>query len=265
MKHKKTLVAIILCLVLIFSLFALVACGETNDSNANNDNDTSNNPASDIVDFIEHAISYGKSSFEYYSVGGSLVKYDSSYYDDLEGGPLCSITVQLSPQQNQSYKKTCYFELYNSEMDATVGMSIQQDDIPNKRQNGKILISESEVGLYDEIMSSTPETELPFAAIIAFTKNSISSSLTSNGTTAFGYIANTSYVKFTLYAPPIIDDYTESYFCTFESESIDAFEAYCDTYIAEFNSKIGTEYTTDSYAKLENGVLYSYHKIAPQS
>ena len=244
MKHKKTLVAILLCTVLIFGMFALVACGETDDEN-------DNTPTSEIVDFIEHAIGYGQTSYYYFTIGGSIVK-DGYMLDE---GQICTITAEFFTQ-NDSNPNICYFDLYNSEAEATAGMSTQGNDRPNRYQIGNLLISENKEGLYNEIISSSPETQLATSAMIAFTKESISNSLSLDNVADFAFLSNTKQAQFTLYGCPVTDDYEECYFCAYGENTEEALQEYAE----EFKSKIGTEYSSDSYVKIENGVLFSYYK-----
>lgn len=93
MKHKKTLVAILLCIVLIFGMFALVACGKTDDGN-NPDNNGGGGDGGTVEgiladydaellqnfeELIYKFFAYGQERFSFFTLSACL--YSKEYYE----------------------------------------------------------------------------------------------------------------------------------------------------------------------------------------
>ncbi|MCM1306606.1 MAG: hypothetical protein NC037_02845 [Bacteroides sp.] len=271
MKHKKSLVAIILCIVLIFSLFALVACGDK----GNNDNDEN---ISSAVDFAKHAILYAKNSSDdiNYSIIGTLTEDSEKLYTHqnlkFEKGRFGYIGARYAFAPDTTVRKACYIFFYNSESEATAGMAEINEQFPDStvsltmtmRQNGKVLISESEEGVYNEIMSAQPVEGFPIDTISNFVKDALAAALPNNdavGVSCYGYSEKPSdepngmmqlFIRMLNFENDAAVFSNEDYMC-YVAEQEDLEEA-----LQSFNDGLGTEFTSDSYAKIENGVLYAH-------
>ncbi|MBD5092333.1 MAG: leucine-rich repeat domain-containing protein [Clostridiales bacterium] len=260
MKSKKSFITILLLLIVVLALstMLLVACGDKNKGENRPNNSDSIIDEAVITNLIEHFAGYAMSneSEDGFDFGITAYHPNGSYYEDFSEyyGTGCFAMC---------YSGALYIYIYDSNENASHSLPLHEQDEDDNydfyqvSQNENMIVIEFENGIYDTIMSSTPSRNFLTSKEYSFAKNSITTVLSNNNYNYFysGFSYDTeSDLEFSLYSYPQIGNCYEAY-----SFSTD----YDEAIVQEYKSKIGTEYTDDSYAKIENNAFYSHLIIKP--
>ncbi|MCM1306446.1 MAG: hypothetical protein NC303_03995, partial [Firmicutes bacterium] len=201
MKHKKPLIAIILCLVLIFGIFALVACNKGNDSD-----DKDFTLSLDTIDAaaLNQAISGGmgyisahKQEYSTCYLNCDYSANNSNAYSLYDGNAQTyRLTVGISLFNDDDSDEAddyigCQIMFFKSEQDAKDTFNGIKDDYADVgviSQKGKLIIIESAANVYDTIVKARVAENSAESEQLKFYKTALKNELnTKNATVEASY------------------------------------------------------------------------------
>lgn len=249
MKHKKTLVAILLIAVLIFSLTTFIACNNDNDENA----------PSELETQINNFIAYGANNYAFYSIAAFYNKSNSEYFGD---GIQWYIESEFS-NNNGTDATAVYLYEYDTDENAKAAASsiFDSQNEPTIKRDGKTIIQTTVLGIYDAIKASSLSSSITTSTVYEYSIKTLRSKIYSSTNLLYTYACYNNYSNeydsnmvgalFQLQSEPLNGNCSEDYFCS----TMYGF--------GDIEDEIGIEYTEDSYSKVENNIYYGYTKIKP--
>ncbi|MBD5092172.1 MAG: leucine-rich repeat domain-containing protein [Clostridiales bacterium] len=258
---KRRLQLLSLCIIALLLVICMatlfVACNNTNDNRNANRNSTT------LIDHIEHFT--GDIILDHvdactYEFSGYLFSSESalySSYSDTYGEGIYAF-YKIFNIANLSY--VAFYDSSEHASDAyqrhANGFTVNGEH-PNLSLRGNVIVTNGEY--YDSMMSSTVSTEFTSSNLHKTTKNIINSVLNENDYDNI-YFANFHKSlngelssSFGLYKTPLIGNCAERY-CVSTYNGNDA-ESSFGYNIKEIQNQIGTEYSDDSFAKIEDDVV----------
>lgn len=262
MKHKKTLVAILLCLVLIFSTLAFVACGENDDDAGNNNQNDAD--SAELDPFIENILGYllTKSS-DYANVALSGMIYSETHTISIEeNGCLGSSTATLyNDKRDDGIEFSIYF-FKNNEKAASyfAGLDSEYKTENNVIIDGNMIIEQTEEGLYDSIKQSTIPIGVLSDNALAFIRSNFNINIPNNlNLISFEFVTENyrESIAFSTYREFKIGNCSEE--CSYLKNFTDALE-YVSSIRDNFTNNL---YTAESYIKDEQNEVFFFAKFKP--
>lgn len=226
--------------------------GNSSTGDENNSSDDNNQNGVDLAlisNIIERYIGYiTENKLEELFFSAEVLNSNGNYYQDYkehygEGVYLhCTLeNCEVLIYDNETHSANALGLLKNN--------SNQEDNIS---QTKNVVVIETKQGAYDKIMSSTQSNDFNTSKTYEFAKSTLKSILKENKYDFFSfYISyyNQTNSEFYLLLNPLVGHYDDTYQCStyFEEE-----------YVKEYTAQIGTEYTDDSYVKLEDNLYYAH-------
>lgn len=254
MKHKKFIAFVLLIAVLSVSLTTLIAC------NKNDDDSNPTNNASELESKLNSFLAYGENNnYAHYWVQSNCYT-DNEYYDNeygkgfkwkisgyFEDGNDQSIRVYLYQYDTEENAKSAYSTFFDSGKDP---------DYPAKRY-GNAVIETKTLGIYDAIKASALPESVSTSTVYKYAIKTLRSRISSYSELIWTYDCCNGYED-------LMGVTTQMQTTAPNSNCVEIFS--CSTMLMlgeDIEDEIGTEYTTDSYSKVENNINYFYVKDMP--
>lgn len=286
MKHKKTLVAIILCIVLIFSAIAFVACDENDDNNLENsdyENNDTNLPGilidyntEILTNFKEIAyklLKYGEDHYTSFYAGAVIVSKKFCELNDLitdfGNGFIGQLSLSANIDTNHFTSSLINgINIYFYENEESIP---EHDETLQQFENMLIDCRDNNIK-FEDILTLSSNSNILFKKEQAFIKNIVTNALYSNKP-CYRLSINTwilnnydydfskisgALIKSQTQSTTIGNCYEENYFLSKSIEHV--YDINLDDLKIGFENN---EYTNQSYFRLENDIYYAYIKENP--
>jgi len=253
MRHKKTLLAILMIIVMLASLFALIACNNNNDND--NDDANENTNLSELENQFNSVIAYGTNNYSscdintYFTKDAAAEEYGEGFKWLLGSG---------FQNNNDAEEKYLYIYQYDTEENAKTALAKFESAAESLKREGNMLIHSEIPDIYDTVKAAVLSDSIKKSTVYSSgikelrSKNNIAD--LTDFELYYSYynnysdenIQNATWATFEITTSPNGSNCEETFYCSTQDPGDEDIE-----------KEIGTEYTSDSYVKFENEI-YTY-------